>query len=54
MALIVISVDRDNLPEHTEKQYEEWIKFCIGEIGGISVKNPLSDIDMDAEVMGIG
>lgn len=51
---MVISIDRDHLPPHTEDEYEAWVKFCIGQTGGISIKNPLHDLDMDAIVREFG
>lgn len=54
MALVVISIDRDKLPPHTGKQFEEWVKFCVGAIGAISMENPLHDLDMEATVRECG
>ena len=54
MALVVISIDRSKLPHHTDEQFEEWVKFCIGERGGIQMSNPLHDMDLDALVREIG
>lgn len=53
MTLVVISVNRDIFPPHTNENFEEWIKYNIGELSGISVDNPLSDFDMDAIVREI-
>ena len=50
MALIVISVDREGLPPHTNEQFEEWVKYEVGHLGGISCDNPMSDRDLDAYV----
>jgi hypothetical protein len=50
MALIVISVDREDLPPHTDEQFEEWVKYEVGHLGGISCDNPMSDRDLDAYV----
>lgn len=50
MALVVISIDRDQLPPHTDMQFEEWVKFCVGDTGEISTENPLHDLDMTAVV----
>ena len=50
MELVSIGVSRKNLPEHTDEQYREWLMFQIGERGGISLDNPLSDIDLEAEL----
>lgn len=50
MALVVINVDREHLPKHTEDEYEEWVKYCVGDKTDIDIKNPLIELDMDAEV----
>jgi len=53
MALIVISVDRNELPKHTKEEFETWVKSNIGQLGGISMDNPLHDLDMEAIVREI-
>lgn len=53
MALVVMSIDRESLPQHSAEQFEEWVKFCVGELGGISMENPLSDYDITAKVREI-
>jgi len=50
MALVVISIDRNKLPAHTDEHFHEWVKYCIGQMGGISMDNPLHDLDMAATV----
>lgn len=32
----------------TAEQVEEWVKFQVGNVGGISLENPLSDHDIEA------
>jgi len=54
MSLVVISVSREDLPPHTNKEFEEWVKYCVGHNGGISMDNPLHDTDLDAYVREIG
>lgn len=54
MTSIVISIDRSKLPAHTMEQFAEWVRFCVGEIGSISMENPLHDIDMEASIRGFG
>ena len=54
MTLVVISVDRQDLPEHTDEQFELWVKYQVGALGGITLDNPLHDIDIEAEVKEIG
>lgn len=53
MALVVISIDRDDLPSHTDEQFEEWVKYQVGHRGDISIDNPLSDQDIDGYVREI-
>jgi hypothetical protein len=50
MALIVISVDRDKLPTHTDAEFEEWVRFEVGDNGDISTENPLWKEDLEARV----
>lgn len=52
MALVVINIDRDKLPEHTTEQFEEWVRFQVGHCGHMSAENPI-DTDLDATVMEI-
>lgn len=54
MTLVVISVDREHLPSHTEEEFEAWVRYQVGDTGGLKMPNPLADIDMDAEVREIG
>jgi len=54
MTLIVISVDRENLPAHTDQEFEEFVRFQVGDRGAISLSNPLNNISMEAEVKEIG
>jgi hypothetical protein len=54
MALVVISVDRSKLPEHTDQQFDDWVKYCVGELGGISMDNPLHECDLEATVRECG
>jgi hypothetical protein len=53
MALIVISVDRDKLPTHTDAEFEEWLRFEVGDNGSISTKNRLWKEDLEARVREI-
>lgn len=53
MSLVTINVDRKKLPEHTDDQFEAWIRFCIGDRGGISLQNPLHEYDLEATLWGI-
>lgn len=53
MTDIVISVDRSKLPAHTDEEFEAWVMYNVGEIGGLPLVNHLSDIDMEASVCEI-
>ncbi len=54
MTLIVLSVDREKLPECTDEEFADWVKFEVGHLGGIKVENPLSNYDLEATVLEIG
>lgn len=54
MALVVISIDRESLPEHTDEQFEAWVRFCVGDRGGCGVDNPMGQMDLEAEVREVG
>jgi len=54
MTLVVISVNTDDLPEHTDIDFEEWIKYECGDSGGMSMDNPLISCDLVSEVREIG
>ena len=53
MALVVISIDRDKFPNHTDAQFKEWVEYKVGQGGGISLKNPLHEYDIEATVREI-
>lgn len=53
MATVTLEIDRSKLPPHTDEEFEAWLKFCVGEHGGIEMSNPLSDLDMEATVSQI-
>jgi hypothetical protein len=53
MALIVINVDRDKLPPHTDEEFEEWVRFEINDNGSISTKNALWKQELEARVREI-
>ena len=48
--LIVLSIDTNKLPPHTREEFIEWLKFEVGQICGMSLKNPLTDCDIKAIV----
>ena len=50
MTEIVINVDRDKLPKHTDKEFDEWIRFEIGDTHVMSMVNPLADDDLEAKL----
>ena len=42
MSLIVLSVDRDKLPQHTYSEYVAWVNYQVGNSCELSLENPLS------------
>lgn len=50
---IVLRVDRSQLPEHTDHDFKEWIKYQVGQLGGIPLTNPLRDAEFVARVLEI-
>ena len=54
MALVVISIDRDDLPKHTDKQFEEWVKYEVGHSASLPIDNPMTDRNIDGYVREIG
>lgn len=54
MALVMISVDREKLPEHSDQEFESWVKYQVGALAGISNDNPMVDIDLEAQVLEVG
>ncbi|MEW5056529.1 MAG: hypothetical protein AB1Y25_02805 [Cycloclasticus sp.] len=52
MALVVISIDRDKLPEHSDEQFEEWVRFEVGDRGDMSAANPIQE-SLSADVREI-
>ena len=53
MALVVISIDRDKLPEHTDEEFEQWVIFKVGDFVSLSREHPLLHFDLDATVREI-
>lgn len=37
----------------TDEQIQEWIEYCTHNRGGISIENPLSDYDMQADDVNV-
>ena len=37
----------------TSDQVEEWVKFQIGNMGGMSLENPLSDYDLESDNVSV-
>lgn len=54
MTLVVISVDREKFPEHTDEEFAAWVKYQVGDLGGVDMINPLYELDLEAEVKEIG
>lgn len=53
MASVLIDINRNKLPANTDEQFEEWVQYNVGQLGGIKLNNPLSAHDMEATVMDI-
>lgn len=54
MALVVISIDRSKLPQHTNEQFTEWLLYRLYQDGYISHDNPLLCRKLVAEIKEIG
>lgn len=54
MERVTIEIDRDDLPTHTDDEFEEWVRFCVGYQADIDSTNPLSDMDMTAQSVMVG
>ena len=54
MSLVVISIDRGKLPEHTQEEFEEWVKYEVGDTPEMNMKNPLVMECFEADVKEIG
>lgn len=50
MALVVISIDRSELPDHSDEEFEEWVRYQVGDTPHMEIANPLSSEDMQATV----
>lgn len=53
MQQVLIGIDRDGLPSHSDEQFEEWVQFCVGHRADIDTDNPLSDLDLTGVVINI-
>lgn len=51
--LVVISVVCAALPEHTPEQFDEWVRYKVGEKPQIASSNQLADEDLSANVKEI-
>ncbi len=54
MERVTIEIDRNDLPPHTDDEFEEWVRFCVGYQADIDSTNPLSDMDMTAQAVMVG
>ncbi len=45
----LVSLPEDVDGDITDKQVDEWVRFNLHDMGGISLKNPLSDYEMVAD-----
>lgn len=46
---IVVKVSSPEGVECTDKEFEEWVNYCLGKAGGISCANKLSEYDLEAD-----
>ena len=53
MALVVLSIDRDKLPHHTDEDFKEWLGFHLGDYEGVAESNPLREVKVKAEIREI-
>jgi len=37
----------------TDEQFQEWVEFCLGYRGGMSVENPLHEYDLEVSNVDI-
>jgi len=35
--------------ECTDEQFQEWVEYCLGYRGGVSMENPLHEYDLEAD-----
>ena len=49
MTIVEISIDRGQLPEHTDEQFEEWLELRTGMGSGMSPGNPLHGRPLTAD-----
>ncbi len=50
---VTIDIDRDKLPEHTDAAFEKWLKYEVGDLGGMSADNPPAMQDLEGRVVAI-
>ncbi|MEZ0137328.1 MAG: hypothetical protein AB9Q22_10025 [Candidatus Reddybacter sp.] len=53
MSTVTIEINRDKLPPHTDEEFEQWVKYAIGQFGGISTENPLWQHELEGRVTAI-
>lgn len=53
MALVVLSIDERKLPAHTREEFEEWLRFNVGDRSEMQNANPLVDTDLQSTVREI-
>jgi len=40
--------------ECTDEQFTEWVEFCLGSRGSMSIDNPLHEYDIEAKDVCVG
>lgn len=38
----------------TDEQFQEWVEYCLGYRGGMSMENPLHEYDLEASDVCVG
>ena len=46
---ILIKVSTPEGVECTDKEFKDWVLYELGCVGGISISNPLSDYELEAD-----
>ncbi len=54
MTLVVLNVDTEVLPVCTDTEFADWVRYQVGHSCQLSLNNPLSDYDLEADVLEIG
>ena len=53
MRKITIEINESLLPKHSDEDFDEWVKYCVGYYGAIKTENPLSEHELEAEHVSV-